>query len=125
MIFSYFTSVHPHSPERSKAPVANHGGVAKRLGDYNVEIVAHSNCVSIFVNSISNLSLSTANSSAVMEMFVKGNNPMLKLLPKENNELFGCSDRNISDARMAKIELNIYAKESISKLIVLKRSIQQ
>lgn len=125
MFFQYSTSVQSHSPERSKTPVASHGGVAKRLGNYNIEIVTHLNCVSIFIYSISNVSLSTANSNAVIEMYVKGENPMLRLIPKEKNELFGCSDKNISGGRMAKIQLNIYGKESISKLIVLNRSSQK
>lgn len=118
MIFSQVS--YSHSPERMREPIAKHGGVAKRAGPYNIEIVRKGQCVSVYVNSQDNSELSTIRSSAKAVMYVKGNNPEFVLTPLGDNQLHGCCDVMLEGARMVKMQLKMFGKEPVSKLFVLK-----
>lgn len=113
-------SSYSHTPERVEEPVAKHGGIAKRAGPYNIEIVRKGKCLTIYVNSKNNTKLSTARSTAKAVMFVKGDNPEISLIPNGSNLLYGCCDVTLGNARMAKMQLKIFGKEPVSKLFVLK-----
>ena len=118
MIFNQAS--YSHSPTRTKEPIAKHGGIAKKAGPYNIELVRNGKCVSVYVYSKDNTELSTSRSSAKAVMFVKGKNPELVLLPVADNQLHGCSDVTLDNARMAKMQLKIFGREPITKLLVLK-----
>ena len=109
-----------HSPTRTKAPIAKHGGIAKKVGPYNIEFVRNGKCVSVYVYSKDNTELSITRSSAKAVMYVKGDNPELVLLPGADNHLYGCCDVILDDAKMAKMHLKIFGREPVSKLLVLK-----
>lgn len=110
--------VSAHTSERNADPVARHGGLAKRVGEYNIEVVAQKEQVFLYVHSRGNRALSTDGATASMRLMYDGGSTELSLLPSGSNQLTGDWQAPPVSRLNAVLNIKMYGHEPVKRLLV-------
>lgn len=106
-----------HVSERSVDPVSRHGGLAKRIGQYNLEIVANQRQLQLYVYSQGNRPLDTHRSSAELRIMHSGGTTDVQLSPSGGNRLASDWQAPQSDSVWAVLTLSIYGRKPVKRLV--------
>lgn len=109
-----------HVPERSIEPNTQHGGVAKRAGDYNIEFVASDSCAVLFVQSKSNVPQSTTGADASISFYADGRRQEIELKPDGGNRLQACGVVDFDLMKTMVIDLRMRGKQPIPVFLKLR-----
>lgn len=121
LLFSSFlvsASVFAHAPERTVDPVSRHGGLAKRMGEYNLELVVGPNQIVVYVHSQNNRPLSTEAAVASILVMHDAGSKTIELLPAGENRLAAEWQAPAVEEIRAVLSLALYGKKPIRRLVL-------
>lgn len=111
-------SAFAHSAERPREPVAKHGGVAKRVGKFNIELVLGNEQVQLYVRSQGNRRLATDRASGELLLMHQGQSITLTLAPTGSNQLGASWKAPAVDEFKAVLKLQMFGTDEAKALFL-------
>lgn len=107
-----------HTSEHAVDPLARHGGLAKRAGDYNLEFVADPLQFQLFVNSQGNRPLSTSGAVADLRIMHDAGAMDIQLQPAGGNRLAADWQAPVGESIRAILTLTMYGSKPVKRLVL-------
>jgi hypothetical protein len=118
LIMAATTSVaYSHVAERQLDPVSRNGGLAKRVGHYNLEIVAGQQQLELYVYSQGNRPLTSHRATANLRIIHSGEAMDIQLKAVGKNRLSADWQAPRADSIWATLTLKMFGKEPITRLV--------
>lgn len=117
IISSVSATTHAHVPERSMDPVSRSGGLATRIGHYNVEIVADSRQMQLHIYSQGNRPLPSYGATANVRIIHSSGAMDLQLVSGGGNRLVSDWQAPPDKSVWAVIKVTMFGEEPVDRLI--------